>query len=41
MNLAQKWQEDARAKYRVVVAVLQHEPDLACKNPHSGRVVSH
>jgi len=30
---AQKWQEDARSKLRAVVAVLQHDPDLARKNP--------
>jgi hypothetical protein len=30
---AQKWREDARSKLRAVVAVLQHDPDLARKNP--------
>jgi hypothetical protein len=39
MNRAQKWQEGAGAKLRVVVAMLQHHPDVACKNPHSRRLV--
>jgi hypothetical protein len=30
---AQKWQEHARPKLRAVVAVLQHHPDPARKNP--------
>jgi len=30
---AQKWREDAGSKLRAVVAVLQHDPDLARKNP--------
>jgi hypothetical protein len=33
MIFAQKWREHARSKLRAVVAVLQHDPDAARKNP--------